>query len=238
MARDYENQREWQYNGFLVDQGYVAFTTTSLTVDVYTTCGVATQILAWPVGTLTTPERVYHSHNDGSSITRIDGQFNISSYFRLTREVDPIVIENTVQGPVSSNNLLEAPIGCCPVAGTLTGLYWYSGVIAGGSPLMEVGKVPSYGAGTADQDFFVDSADDATNSHVPPASSVGKSIIALTASGTYAHGNTAVAAGDLITISTTGAGASDPSGTYLRAEVTPTVKSGLYVYYQVWCIRV
>ena len=100
---------------------------------------------------------------------------------------------------------------------------------------MNVGKVPGAGVGTADGEFFVDAEDDAASSHVPPASSVGKSIFALTDVATYAGGSRTVVADDLITAGTQdGTGTPTPTGLFLSMEVTPTLTSGLVLMYQLY----
>jgi len=217
MTRDYENQKHLQGHGFMLDEGYVAFTTTGTTVEIYTTL---TQIWGVQLVACQAFTNTYEELYIDETVTV--GKISVSGgSVTLTRAGIPLYFAGVGSTDyISSNNYVEVPIGVCPVAGTLIEAWYYNLTKNGGTPLINIGHVPTNGTGTADPDEFLANA----KAEAAPANSVGKAITDFTA--------TAVGADDLITFSTTGGSSTDPAGGWCQVKITPTLTSGLKVWYR------
>jgi len=228
MARDYDKQRlNWVpqgVQGLGIDWGMVAFSTTDAEVEIYTHFSKVYGGWFTPIYAASDTDPVALSNEHfwlDESHGSVDGGINVSGgAVTLRRAAEPIYLMGVASTDyITSNNYTEVPIGVCEVAGTLNEAWYYNDVKNGGTPLINIGKVPSNGTGTADADYFLADA----KSEAAPANSTGKSITDFTA--------TDVAADDLITFSTTGGTTSDPQGGWCQVKITPTLTSGLKVAY-------
>lgn len=91
MARDYNKQVTYLGDGYFEDVGYVAFTTTGLTVEIYTPLSRARLASVTPVSAMTTPEFFYLNETVGT----IDGMIDCSALdsLTLTRYTIPISMD-------------------------------------------------------------------------------------------------------------------------------------------------
>lgn len=195
--------------GLLSEYGEISFSTEDLTVEVATGLAKVISVFITPKVTMGINTEQFFC-----DLTITDGAVTV------TREIQPIYISGVASTDyITSNNYVEAPIGTCPVAGTLVQAVYYNDIIAGGSPLIEIGKIATNGTGAADIDFFHEDG----LSIACPASSVGKVITAFSSD--------VVAADDMITFGTTGGTTTDPQGGFLQVKITPTVISALTFTY-------
>ncbi len=223
MARDYDKQRLFTENGYTIDCGTVSFTTTGAEVEITTPLSKIYFVEFAPVyaadNTDPTAGTNEHLWLD-EAIRSVDGITAVSSHaVSLRRAAEPFYLSGVASTDyITANQYVEVPIGVAPVAGTLNQAWYYNDIKAAGSPLINIGHVPSSGTGTADPDEFLADA----KTEAAPASSVGKTVTSFTA--------TAVGALDLITFSSSGA-SGDPQGGWCQVKITPTLTSGLTVQY-------
>ncbi len=218
MARDYEQQHIRYERGCIIDYGYIAFTTTGLTVELTTPLSRIEYYHLQVIQTTPVLEKLFINETVAAN-----GYIDCSSLssVTITRELDHVLLGGVGSTDyITSNMYVEVPIGCCPYAGTLVEAWFYNHVLGGGAPTINIGKVPTNGAGTADPNYFLTDTEDVSC----PASSVG---IAIT---TFAAAD--VAEDDLLTFGTTSGASSDPSGGWMQAKVLPTPASGLKIYYE------
>ena len=209
MAFDWSTQFRTKSSCRWHEHGEIAFTTTGTTVEVTTKLTKVYAAIITPKATMGGIGEVFFCDR---TVT--------SGAVTITRECLPIYL-GAVAGAdyLTSYNYVEVPIGVAELAGTLQAAWYYNDVKNGGTPLINIGKVPTNGTGTADPDYFLADA----KAEAAPANSVGKKITDFTLA--------TVTAGDLITFSTTGGTTSDPEGGFCQVKYTPTPTSALTVNY-------
>ena len=219
MARNRDKQFIGNHVGFnmMEDCGIVTFTTTGTTVTISTHL----RAIKWAEFTpVTLTDHVVERFYIGDPA---HGGFHYTNVgdLTITRVCDPLLFSGVASADyITANDYVEVQIGICPVAGTLMEAWYYNDVKNGGTPLINLGHVPTNGAGTADPDEFLADA----KAEAAPASSVGKAFNDFTA--------TAVGADDLLTFSTTGGTDSDPQGGFCQMKIRPTPTSGLVLMYR------
>jgi len=218
MARDYEQQHIRYERGVCIDEGYLAFTTTGLTVELYTPLSKVWRYDFQIIQTTVLQEKLYINETVTAN-GYIDSRALAS--VTVTRELDHILLSGVASTDyIATNNYVEAPIGVCPYAGTLVEAWYYNLTKNGGTPLINIGHVPTNGTGTADPDYFLANA----KAEAAPASSVGKAITSFTLA--------TVGLDDLITFSTTGGTTTDPAGGWCQVKILPDPTSGLKIHYK------
>lgn len=224
MGRDYEAQHLFSENGYTIDTGYVAFSTTGAEVEIYTPLSKIYFVEFTPVYAAgdTDPTAGTNEHLWlDESVSSVDGAITVSSgSVSLRRAAEPFYLAGV--GPtdyITGNEYVEVPIGVAPVAGTLNQAWFYNLTKASGSPTIRIGQVLTSGTGTSTPEKFLDD----TAAVAAPTSSEGKTFTSFTA--------TVVTALDLITFGTNGS-SGDPAGGWCQVKITPTLTSGLAVQYQ------
>ncbi len=226
MARNNDKQHMFWQNGWGFDCGYIAFTTTSGTVEISTSLSkiysATFTLVAAAAGTDPISGHEEHLWMDETPNSG-DGSIDVSGgAITLARAATPILLQSEGEAEyVTANDYVELPIGVCPVAGTLNAAWVYNDVIpTTGTIYMNIGKVETGGAGAIDIDYFLANA----QANVPPASSTGEKITTFAA--------TDVAAEDLLTYSTNDATGAAGEGCFVQVQITPTLASGLAVFYE------
>ncbi len=224
MAWDDSQQFSGGMRGLMVETGEYSFSTTGLTVELPTYKSVIHSVVITAKATT------------GALVeTFFCDQIVTSGAVTVTREVKPIYLSGGIEGStdsITSYDWIEVPIATCPVAGALTGVYVYN-VVKAANALLELGIVPTYGAGSAAVDSLIDAANDSGSDHAMPASSAGGDYSAVIAGGNNAT-SSAVAAGDVITLSTTTGDTADPAGINCTLKIVPTPTSGLTFNYIIY----
>ena len=243
MARDYNKQTLWSYNGLAFDFGHQTFSTTDATLKIYTGLDVIKGFTITPVEAMTTPETFTISGINGTSVTAasiVNGEMRTDNgYVTITRAVptntagaySPYTLRGGSGGGdqdttyASTNDWADVPIGLAHTAGKISrvSVYQKTSNATAGSVLL--GNIIA--DGTKDADKFIAAA----KAKTMPAS--GK-YISLTAAADFT--SQTVAAGDYIIFGTSGAGA---IGVGLNVEVTitptaPVLTSALDIYYMFW----
>ncbi len=224
MGRNNAKTQLFFRDGYAMDFGYIAFSTTDAEVEIFTPLSkvyFSKLQIAYGSGD-TDPIAGSNEHLWlDEEVHGVDGSNAGGTSVSLRRAAEPFYLSGVGSTDyITDFDYVEVPIGVAPVAGTLNQAWYYNDVKSGGTPLLNIGHVPTSGTGTADIDEFTDNGDAIAS----PNDSVGKTITTFTA--------TAVGALDLITFGTTGGTTPNPQGGLVAVKITPTLTSGLVVYYK------
>lgn len=247
MARDYNKQTLWSYNGLAFDFGHQTFTTTGATLNIYTGLDVIKGFQITPIEAMTTPETFTISGINGTSVTAasiVNGEMRTDNgYVTITRAVptnttgaySPYTLHASVgtggTGLITSNQYVGVPIGYAHTAGNITRVAVYLKTNHATVGVMKLGKT---NITADDDDYFVTT----TNAIAMPASAkavVTTNPVEGATSGKFAK--IGVSAGDYIYFGTNGIGGADPVGLKVDLTITPTapvLTSALDIYYMFW----
>lgn len=216
VPHDTQNHLFPARGGFFIDTGYVAFTTTGTTVDIYTSLSEVWGVISLIPATVPTGNERFYIDETVSILT---GKMTVPAGGALTLTRVPEYVEFThsfTDEDFSGNDLEETVLFCSVRALTLSSVKWTNGPNAWDNAIL--------GLGTAD----------GTPVNYMALSAVTGTAYATTTMTTFA--DDAVAAGAEVAAYTTTGDTGDPYGSNITVQAYVALTSGLGIFYTLFGI--